>query len=126
MVNNNKTIWEKAGFGLTTLCAIHCAATPVIISLAPMLGAKFEQFHQYEFAFLIISLILAFVLLRKDFAIHRNPLPKILIATAFFIAIIGWRLLPELLVSLGVSVLVLLAYWVNWKHKAACNCEHVH
>ncbi len=123
MAVSKKTFLEKAGFGLTSLCAIHCIATPFLLTVTPILGSKFQAFHQYEFLFLIGSLILAFYLMYKDYLLHKNPLPMQLIGLAFIIATVGWQLLAEIIVSVLVSVLVLSAYWFNWKHKEKCKCK---
>jgi hypothetical protein len=120
---HSKSGAEKFGFWLTIICGIHCISTPILLTFLPILGSKFEAFHQYELVILLGSLIVAFFLMKKDFKIHKNPIPRQMIVAAFFIASLGWNLFQETAVSIIVALLIVSAYWLNWKHKEKCNCK---
>jgi drug/metabolite transporter (DMT)-like permease len=129
MAELDKSNIEKIGFWLTLLCGIHCIATPLAITFLPFLGAKFEAFHRYELIFLTISLLLALFLMYRDSKIHNNPTPIKLILVAIIVALIGNIFLSkvyEIYVSVSIAVLIITAYWLNWKHKERCSCEHAH
>jgi chromate transport protein ChrA len=129
MQDSTKIGIEKVGFWLTILCAIHCIATPILITFLPLMGAQFELFHQYENYILSLSFVLAIVLLLKDHQIHKNKLPLRLIAIAAVIKIIDIIFLTqnlEVYVSISIAALIVYAYWLNWKHKEKCNCAHSH
>ena len=123
---HSKSSAEKLGFWLTIICGVHCIATPLLITFLPILGSKFEAFHQYELIFLLASLLLAFYLMNKDFKIHQNHLPRQLIITAFIIASTCWSVFQEIYISVIVSTLIIAAYWLNWKHKEKCRCKLSH
>ncbi len=123
---HSKSNAEKLGFWLTLICGIHCIATPILLTFLPILGSKFEALHKYELVILLASLIMAFLLMNKDFKIHRNPIPRQLIGAAFLLASLGWNIFQESIVSIIVSSLVVTAYWLNWKHKEKCSCQQVH
>ncbi len=126
---HSKSGAEKVGFWLTIICGIHCIATPLLITLLPIMGSKFDAFHKYETWFLYLSLFLAAFLMWKDKKIHNNPWPLEMIVVAMCISIICNLFLGkkyEIYVSVSLALLIISAYWLNWKHKEKCHCEHVH
>ena len=126
MADPTKSNVEKVGFWLTVICAVHCIATPLVITFLPILGSKFEMFHRYENAFLFISFILALYLLGRDYREHKNIFPMVLLLTAAVLNTFAFLFLNkshEVYVSVGMSLLIISAYWLNWKHKARCKCH---
>jgi O-antigen ligase len=120
---------EKIGFWLTIVCAIHCVATPILITFLPLFGSKFAMFHQYENIFLGISLLLAIYLLGRDYREHKNVVPMKLVAIAAMVKLVDLIFLDqslELLVSFSMASLIIWAYWLNWKHKQKCRCHIAH
>jgi hypothetical protein len=122
---HDKNNIEKVGFYLSLICAIHCIATPIIITLLPFLGSSFINNHSWEIWFIGGSLILAGVLLWSDFRKHHNRLPMYLLIVSMLVKVfeIAWlRHQFEFLTgTLGAS-LIALAYYLNWKYKKECNC----
>lgn len=123
-----RTSLEKAGFGLTVICAIHCLATPFAISALPYMSGQFASLHQYENSILIISFIVAGILLIKDYLTHRNLRPLFLLGIAIFIKIVGTLFFKnqELLQNVAMSLAIIYAYILNWQHKARCSCKVTH
>lgn len=120
---HSKSGAEKVGFWLSIICGVHCIATPFMLTFLPIIGTKFKAFHKYELVILLVSLMMAFFLLNKDFKIHKNPIPRQLIVAAFLISSAGWNFFNETYVSIVVSGLIITAYWLNWKHKEKCACR---
>lgn len=120
--NNNI---EKVGFYLSLICAIHCIATPILITLLPFLGSSFISDHSWEIWFIVGSLILAGVLLWSDFRRHQNPLPLYLLVGSMLVKVleIAWlgHQFEFFTGTLGAS-LIALAYYFNWKYKKNCSC----
>ena len=116
---------EKVGFYLSIICAVHCIATPVIITLLPFLGSSFIGDHSWEIWFIGGSLILAGVLLFTDFKKHHNPIPLYLLIGSFVVKALeivwlGHRF-EFLTGSLGATFIA-FAYYFNWKYKKQCSC----
>jgi hypothetical protein len=129
MAKNNATFLEKTGFWLTFLCAIHCLATPFLLASLPVLGSRFELLHKYEFSILLVSLLLAALLLFKDYKIHKNTRPLLLLLLAMGLKVIEYIFdlhTWELYLTVGISACLCFAYYFNWRHKEACSCEHDH
>lgn len=116
---------EKVGFYLSLACAIHCIATPILITVLPFLGSSFISDHSWEIWFIGGSLILAGVLLYGDFRKHKNPIPLLLLTGSLGVKIAEMVWLGHkfefLTGSLG-ALFIALAYYFNWKYKKNCNC----
>jgi MerC mercury resistance protein len=120
---------EKIGVSLSFICAIHCIITPLLLFILPLFGSTFSSFHIYENPIMFASFLLAFYILFTDFKMHKNPLPLLLIGLASAIKIVeyfGKLHRYELIIAPIIAVLVTIAYYLNWKHRKKCHCEHVH
>jgi hypothetical protein len=117
---------EKVGFYLSVLCAIHCIATPILITLVPFLGGSLLENHTWELWFIGGSLALAGVILYSDYKKHENTSPLSLLGLSLFIKLLEVIWLGERLEfitgSLG-ALLIASAYFINWKSKIkTCTC----
>ena len=116
---------EKVGFYLSLICAIHCIATPVLITLLPFLGSSFISNHSWEIWFIGGSLILAGVLLLNDFRKHHHTLPLYLLVGSLLVKVLeivwlGHQL--EFLTGTIGALFIASAYYFNWKYKKDCSC----
>lgn len=128
MADSKKTNIEKIGFWLTLVCAVHCMATPILITFLPYFGSKFEILHRYENVFLTLSFVLAIYLLGRDYRSHKNIVPMQLIVLAAIIKLLDLLFLNksfEIYVSISIAGAILFAYWLNWKHKERCRCHTI-
>ena len=117
---------EKVGFYLSIACAIHCIATPVLVTLLPFLGSSFIGNHAWEIWFIGGSLVLAGVILMMDYLKHKNLIPMGLLLGALIVKAIEILWLGHqfefITGSLG-AIFIALAYFLNWKYKAqVCDC----
>ncbi len=116
---------EKIGFYLSLICAIHCIATPIAITLLPFLGSSFISDHSWEIWFIGGSLMLAGILLFSDFKKHQNPMPLYLLIGSLLVKLLEIIWLGHqfefLTGSLG-ALFITLAYYFNWKYKKECSC----
>lgn len=117
---------EKVGFYLSVACAIHCIATPVLITLLPFLGSSFVGNHSWELWFIGGSLMLAGIILFTDYLKHKNLIPLSLLLGTLVVKTLEILWLGHkyefITGSLG-AFFIALAYFLNWKYKAkACDC----
>ncbi|MBP6410607.1 MAG: MerC domain-containing protein [Pseudarcicella sp.] len=123
-LKNNKL--EKIGFILSILCAVHCLVMPFLIVMLPLLGKTFIADHENELVFVGLSMLLAGVLLFKDFLRHKKNLPLILLLVALLLKVAELFIHNpsyELFASISSGVLIAVAYYFNWKHKSKCTCK---
>ncbi len=108
------------GFSASLLCAIHCLALPFLLSLVPLAGSHFMHNHWFEYAIILLSLVVAsYALIHGYRKHHHNLLPLIMVTTGFILIAAG-HLLPivwsESLLSGGGGVTIALAHLLNWKY----------
>lgn len=113
---------DRSAVLLSNACALHCALTPLLVSIAPF--AATEGFDSA-----LRRTLLAFGLLGVGFGcwLHRNmktlvPL-GLALALAAVLELAGWRGQREVLASLGISGLLIVAHTLN---ATACTklCDH--
>lgn len=117
---------EKVGFYLSILCAIHCIATPLLITLIPFLGGSLLADHTWELWFIGGSLVLANIILMIDYKKHLNAIPLLLLMLSLLIKLseIVWFADKYELITGGLGgLLIASAYYINWKAKEkSCDC----
>ncbi|QHT70601.1 MerC domain-containing protein [Rhodocytophaga rosea] len=119
--------WNKVGVSLSFLCAIHCASTPLLIALLPMMGSELLHNPALELSLIGITVLIAGVILIRDYRhTHRNTLPLLLLLAgvlAKFLAIFVFQQTYEPVIITSGAAFILLAYVANWRLRST---HHVH
>lgn len=108
------------GFSASIVCALHCAALPFILTLAPLTGLEVLDNPWVEYAFIALSLAIAISSLTHGYRIHHHK-PEALITVGFGFLLIGAGQLVHAevwevpLMATGGSI-VAVAHLINWKH----------
>lgn len=117
---------EKVGVFLSLLCAVHCMAMPVILFAAPYYASSFAFSGRMEWILVLGSFVLALLLLWQDYQKHHKPLPLYFLGISALLklvdTLVGMKSI-EWIFGLSLGVFITLAYWFNYKHKAACTCK---
>lgn len=110
---------DALGVSGSSLCLIHCLATPILVSFSPLLGETLLENEWYEGSFIIASVFLAFTSLKSGYKnTHRSkhPFYLLLVATFFFIAgFIEHHLIWSTLMHSMGSLSLASAHIINWK-----------
>lgn len=114
---------HKTGVWLSFLCTIHCLAMPFVVTAVPFLGESVID-ETAEHYLIFGSVVLALVLLVKDFRLHRNQTPLLLLAASTLFSSVGVFVVEHHFetpfVIIG-AMLMAAAYYNNWrKHQAVC------
>jgi hypothetical protein len=127
-IKKHSHLLHKTGMTLSVLCLIHCLSMPFIVTLLPIVTKGFFN-HTFEIILVISSLVLAIILLIKDYKIHHQTLPLKLLVGAAILQYIGLFIVHEKLESAFVimgSFLMAYAYINNWNmHQKTCS-NHKH
>ena len=107
------------GFSASMLCAIHCAALPFLLSMAPLAGLQFLDNPWIEYAIIFFSFFIASNALIHGYRRHhRKPLALIIAVTGFVLIALGHGLgieLTEILFTSVGGVSIAIAHLINWK-----------
>ncbi len=120
---------ERAGTFLSFACAVHCMATPILLSILPLAARAHANHHhsngRLEFLLMGGSALLGAVVLVRGYLRHHRSLALALFAGAFGLMALAKAPLaspaPLLLTVLG-SLLLGWAYWDNHLAGRHCPC----
>ena len=109
------------GFSASMLCAVHCAALPFLLSLAPLAGLQFLENPWIEYCIILLSFFIASSALIHGYRKHHQKKLSVLIAILGFILIAVGHLFESsewweiVFTSLG-GVTIAVAHLINWRH----------
>lgn len=116
------------GFSASLLCAIHCAAIPLLLAVGALSGLAWLEHHWVELVFIGLSFLFATASLIPSYRNqHGRQRPLQIVAVGFGLIVLA-HLLPHeyehwIMVVAGSSIAY--AHWVNWRllrKHAACEC----
>lgn len=121
---------DRIGITASTLCAIHCAALPFLITVLPMWGMGFLANEMVEIAMIGVSLILGVWSLSSAYRKqHHRIIPIVILVTGFgciaFGHFSGIELLEPILIPLG-GFTIAVAHYINLKMLKSCPLNHQH
>ncbi len=127
---NRKSRLDKVGFFLSVLCAVHCASTPLLVAILPLLGTELLHNPTLELALVGTTVVIAGGVLLKDYLqVHKNIAPLLLLLAGFGAKLLGLFVFGqryEPVVITSGAAFIILAYIVNWRmratHQTTCKC----
>jgi uncharacterized membrane protein HdeD (DUF308 family) len=125
-----KSRWDKVGFFLSLLCAVHCASMPLLVAIIPLIGAGFIHNPVLELVLIGTTVVIAGIILIKDYLqVHRSFIPSGLLLLGVIAKLCGLFIFEhqyEPVIITSGAAFILLAYIANWRlratHRAACKC----
>jgi hypothetical protein len=122
------TDWcERAAFGASFLCLIHCAGLPLLLAALPALSRVIARPHAFHFWALGLAVPASGTALLLGARQHRARLP--LAAGCLGLALLSAGALPllggrfEVPVTLGGTILLVSAHVANWRLRHR-RCRH--
>ena len=110
---------DFAGATAATLCALHCAAFPLLLSLG--LVSNTHHNHTFDWVFMSIGILIAGYILVKDYTgNHKNFLPIVIAGVGFITLYTGIETHGEYFyLNVIGGLLIILSHFYNWKlsHK---------
>jgi len=107
------------GFSTSLLCAIHCAALPFLLTMAPLAGLQFLDNPWIEYSIILLSFFIASsAIIHSYLRHHHRPLALTIALTGFVLIGFGQVLESEwkevLFTSIG-GIAIAIAHLINWK-----------
>jgi MerC mercury resistance protein len=115
---------DRVAIVLSGLCAVHCAATPLVLAVLPFLGTS-----AVENGIRITLASLGIVVIGMGAVLHRSvrSLPYLVVA----LSLLGWLALNpgvvwfEEWLAVLASLVLMVGHWTNLKTAKAC-ARHAH
>jgi hypothetical protein len=120
---------DNLGMTASTLCAIHCAIVPILLTFLPLAGLGFLTHPLFEWSMILLALLLGVSsIFLSYFRTHRRALPLLLLCSGFVLVIAGHIYLKgweeAIIVPLG-GLTIAAAHFVNYKYVGVCsNKDH--
>jgi hypothetical protein len=122
-----RVIMDKIGMAASSICAVHCALAPVLITLAPLVGLGFIFEEKFETTVILCTCGIAFLSLVWGFyKNHRKFEPFYLLilgAALIYLAQVSWvpEIFPEPFLMFLGGLSIALSHYINLK-----LCNHCH
>ncbi|NJN24895.1 MAG: MerC domain-containing protein [Cyclobacteriaceae bacterium] len=118
---------DLVGFSVSLLCAVHCAALPFLLSLAPLAGLHYLNNPWIEYAIILLSFCIAsYALIHGYRRHHQKPLALVIVVVGFILIGTGHLIQSEwkeiTLTSVG-AVVVAMAHFINWEQVKKSHVE---
>jgi uncharacterized membrane protein YhaH (DUF805 family) len=119
---------DNVGITASILCAIHCAAIPVLFTSLPLIGLGFLANACVEWGMIIFALLIGFYSIGLSYRrVHHRPVPVIMLLLGFVIIMAGHAFAAgkteAFIVPVG-GILIAAAHFVNYRYTDACNHDH--
>lgn len=106
------------GFTTSVLCALHCAALPLILSFSALSGLTWLENFWVEFSLIGISFVIASLSLGQSYLkVHRrlNAIQIVLIGFGFILVSRFVEGAAEAWLTTIGGVMIAVAHYVNWR-----------
>jgi len=123
---------DRIGAAASFLCALHCAALPLVLGVLPALGLGFLADHMFERIFIACATGFALTVVLYAYRRHRDPRALALLVPGLLLLWTGGFLLDghsliglhAMLVTIGGGC-VALAHMTNLRLQQASLCDCV-
>lgn len=112
---------DYMGMFTSILCAIHCSAVPVFMSLGLVSGAGHSHNHFIDLTLALTGLVIALYTLVKDYNFHKNIAP-LAIASIGFVVLFGSILyLENIALNILGGLSIAYAHYLNIRQERVCR-----
>jgi MerC mercury resistance protein len=118
---------ERIGSGASLLCAVHCAATPLIVTALPFLGPQLSSAHWVEVLLIGTAACIGYTTLGMSFRRHGRPAPLLLLTLGLLLVVGAHTALPEsaeTAAAIAGGLTLAGAQLLNRRYPAACCSGH--
>lgn len=130
--------FSKAGSIISLVCAVHCALTPLVVLVLPLLAAQYGGAidvafgvmfsHSSEWVFLGVIVVIAGFGVLATYPLHGDGRPAALTVTGF-LTLLSVRLWGEYGSTLEITGDVLgasIIAWGGFLNRSLCRCRGCH
>lgn len=120
--------FDQIAIALSAICIVHCLAVPVLFAVLPIAAISFGESHHFHGLMLWLVVPTSFAGFSLGFRLHRRG--RILVLGAVGVSLLvlaaiygheSWSVPVEILVSVGGSLLLGAAHWLNFRAVRRCH-----
>jgi len=122
MIQHNNNKLDIYGMAASIICAVHCAAIPVLFTFGSAYMADILHHPVFEIGFLLIAIVIAVWSLGKSYLYHHHD-KRPLIAGVFGVALVTLGVvLHAWQITLPGGLILAAAHFWNFKLLKSCGC----
>jgi hypothetical protein len=120
--------FDRIAIALSAVCIVHCLAVPVLVAVLPVAAVSFgegQHFHGLMLWLVIPTSVAGFGM---GYRVHERPGIVALGAAGVVVLIlaaiyghVAWRADVEIIVSVGGSLILGSAHWLNFRAVRRCH-----
>ena len=116
--------WDRAGIAISTACAIHCAALPLVAGVLPVIGLHHFADEWVEWLLIAIAVTIGIVGHVSAYLRHHRHVGPIIAFAASLGLIVGTRVTlgDTLLEPAALAIGGLTAAGAHWANIHLCRC----
>ena len=129
---NEKGILDYTGAAVSWVCAVHCLAMPLLLTILPLIGLSFLVDEMTEWILIGISATIALIsLLPAYFTQHRKIRTILLFASGIGLVVLSHLVFEDELMwniplVLSGAILITAAHFINRRLCRDCeNCKNI-
>jgi len=130
-MNTVQPILDRAAIGTSTLCALHCLATPVVLTLFPSLVTSFLGDHLFHLMLVFFVVPVSSVGLMLGCRKHKDSVVLLFgvvgIVSLAVVAVFGHDFLGETGEKVGTVIASLILVFAHVRNYRLCRqavCQH--
>ncbi|MFN7116212.1 MAG: MerC domain-containing protein [Saprospiraceae bacterium] len=112
------------GFSASMLCALHCMAIPLVMTIGALSGLAWLENPWIEATFIGLSFVIATWSLTRSYLLHHHHLTAIRIVALGFALILVSRFVEHhwepIFAAVG-GITIAGAHWKNWQLQKKCT-----
>src|ERR1700750_374737 len=86
--------WDALGVATSVVCAIHCAALPLVLTSFPLFGINILHNNFFESGMIALAFVIGSVALYHGYKRHHHRILPLLIFSTGFIFLVSKQLFP--------------------------------
>lgn len=134
--SRRRILLDRLGVSASLICAIHCSALPLALTILPLAGAHVLLDGSIELVMIVVSAVVGILSLGSSYRVHRQINPLLIMAAGATILIANFvghdshSHLAEALhpyIALVAGLMIATAHRINMRLCTACEtCEIEH
>ena len=126
-----QSLFDRLSIGVSTACAIQCAAMPIILATFP--AASMLPFDEHDFHLALMFLIVPMSLIAAALGCKKHKDKKVVAGIGaglfllVFTAVFGHDIVGELgekILTIAASLILAAAHWRNYSLCRKKTCDH--
>ena len=123
MIEHKNNKLDILGMSASLVCAVHCAAIPLVFSLGSAYMADLLHHPVFEVGFLLVALVLAVWSLGKSYLHHHGNRTPLLIGAAGMAMVVLGVMAHAWFITLPGGLILAIAHFWNLKLLRTCGCR---